>query len=100
MDGIELDIGAAENLLRSRTWQYHVKADLGCEVIEFHVGVVFRCGTENTVGGVDGQAVDEAKSNTCELAEGTAVKSTRPMTGRQPKQPSPPPKIAWLVVLS
>lgn len=88
---IKFDVGPAEDLTLTRTRQYHSETGLGFEIVEFHAGVVFRGGAENTIGRIDGNPIDEAKSDARELAEralhrinhsddGEALKASIPST--------------------
>src|SRR5580700_4570020 len=69
VDGIELDVGAAEDLLFARIWQCHLDAGLSGQVIKLHAGVVFRSSAENAVSGINRNTVNEAESETGEFAE-------------------------------
>lgn len=70
VDGIVLDVAATVELLTARSGQCDLETGLGCESVKLDGRVVFGGGAENSVGGIDGDAVDKAKAETGELVEG------------------------------
>src|SRR5436305_940942 len=69
MDGVELDIRSAEELVLAGVRQDHNDSGLRAKIVKFHAGVIFCRRARAIVGGINGDAVHESESNTGELRE-------------------------------